>query len=151
MLTDQTNPAPLAAVPTLSQIMRLQEELKAFPQAEIPPIHNFGPGYYSRSLNIPAGTIAVGKMHAKEHLFMLTKGEMLVVTEDGAVLVKAPHMSVCRPGLKRAVVALTDVCGTNIHITDSTDIDQIERELILPDALLNGTESLQQIGGVSCG
>ena len=66
---------------------------------------------------------------------MLTKGEMTVVTEEGRQRIKAPFQAVCKPGLKRAGYAHTDCVCSNMHITDETDLERLESELIVPEAL----------------
>lgn len=116
-------------------IRRLESEVRALPQVEIPTAHTFGPGVYIRTITIPAGATVVGKVHATEHIFILSKGELAVATEDGGQVLRAPFQQVCRPGLKRAVYALTECVVTNVHVTDTTDLDALEAELIQPEAL----------------
>ena len=116
-------------------IRRLESEVRALPQVEIPIVHTFGPGFYGRTITIPAGATLVGKVHATEHIFILSKGELAVATEDGGQVLRAPFQQVCRPGLKRAGHALTECVVTNIHVTDTTDLDALEAELIQPEAL----------------
>jgi len=123
------------SAPTRAQIAQFEAEVRALPQLDLPPEHGFGPGFYTRTLRIPAGAHIVGKTHAKEHIFILSKGEMLVATVDGRRHVKAPFQAVCRAGLKRVGYALTDCIGTNVHLTDETDLERLEAELILPEAL----------------
>lgn len=123
------------AKPTREQIYRLEAELRALPQADVPTDHTFGPGFYARTIHLKAGTTLTGKVHATEHIFIVSAGELLVATEDGQAHIKAPFQMVCRPGLKRAGHALTDVICTNVHITTETDLDKLEAELIIPDAL----------------
>jgi hypothetical protein len=77
----------------------------------------------------------VGKVHATEHIFMVIKGDITLVTEDGRKRVQAPYQAVCRPGIKRAGYAHTEVICANIHITDETDLDKLEADLIIPEAL----------------
>ncbi len=102
-------------------------------QADVPTEHTFGPGFYARTIRLEAGCTLTGKIHATEHIFMLTKGEMTLVTEDGRQRVKAPFQAVCRPGLKRAGYAHTDSVCTNVHITEQTDLLALEADLIEPE------------------
>lgn len=128
-------PDVLQTAPTREQINRLQSVMAEMPQAEIPVEHTFGPGFYARTIRIPAGATLVGKVHATEHLFIVSSGELAIATEDGTQVVRAPFQTVCRPGLKRVGQALTDVVCTNIHITTETDLVKLEAELIAPEAL----------------
>lgn len=119
------------------KIKRLEAEIRAMPQAEIPTDHTFGPGFYARTITIPEGCTLTGKIHATEHIFIVSKGDMTVVTEDGMKRVQAPFQMVCRPGLKRAGYAHTETVCTNIHITAETDLSKLEAALIVeePEAL----------------
>lgn len=127
--------APLAPTPTREQIERLQATMAGLPQADIPVEHTFGPGFYARTIRIEAGTVLVGKVHATEHLFLISKGTIALATEDGTQTVSAPFQCVARPGLKRVGYALTDVVCTNVHITEETDLARLEAALIVPEAL----------------
>lgn len=120
-------------LPVKQSIHRLEDALRQMPQAEIHTQHTFGPGFYARTITIPAGCTLTGKVHATEHIFIVSKGEILLATEDGAFHVKAPYQAVCRPGMKRAGHALTEVVCTNVHITTETDLLRLEADLIIPE------------------
>jgi quercetin dioxygenase-like cupin family protein len=124
-----------AIAPRRAQIERLEAVMRELPQLDVPTEHTYGPGFYARTIRIPAGATLTGKVHASEHIFMVSQGELLVVTDDGERHVVAPFQMVCRPGTKRAGHALTDVVCTNVHITNTRDLAQLEAELIEPEAL----------------
>lgn len=134
-VADHPTTALASPAPTRAQIERLQATMAGLPQEDIPVEHTFGPGFYARTITIKAGTVLVGKVHATEHLFIVSKGAIALATEDGTITVQAPYQCVARPGLKRVGVALTDVVCTNVHITDETDLQRLEAELIVPEAL----------------
>jgi quercetin dioxygenase-like cupin family protein len=117
------------------KVERLESELRKFPQLQIEPEHTFGPGFYARTLKLPAGTVLTGKVHKTEHIFMVTRGDITVVTDDGVRTVSAGHQAVCRPGMKRAGICHTEVWCTNVHITSETDLDKLEALLVFADAL----------------
>ncbi len=125
----------LTSSPTLAQIEKLEAELMKFPPAEIPTDHIFGPGFYARTIIIPADTTLTGKVHATEHIFMVTKGDITLATEDGIRRVQAPFQMVCRPGLKRVGYTHSETTCVNIHITHETDLVKLEAELIIAPAL----------------
>lgn len=145
MLAEAQQALPTDTVPGRQKIERLEAAMRQLPQIDIPVKNTFGPGFYARTITIPAGATLTGKVHATEHVFIVSKGELLVVTEDGEQHIRAPFQVVCRPGLKRAGHALTDVECTNVHITDETDLAKLEAELILPELLAapERVESLQ--------
>ncbi len=113
----------------------LQEALGVgdLPDVDCPLQHTFAPGVYARTIFIPAGTCIVGKIHKHQHLNILSVGEVTVVTEQGGdEELKGPMVMVSPPGTKRAVYAHTDVVWTTIHLTENTDLEQIEDEVICP-------------------
>lgn len=135
----------LAECVTREQIMRLEDVIRDMPQAQIEPVHTFGPGFYARTITIPAGCTLVGKVHATEHIFMVSKGDITLATEDGNRRVQAPFQIVCRPGMKRAGYAHTETVCTNVHITTETDLARLESDLIEPEH-----EALTAQGGAQC-
>lgn len=136
MLAETAETLPAAPAPTREQILQLERTLRASPdQVDLPATHTFGPGFYARTIQIPAGATLTGKVHATEHIFILSRGEMLLATEDGRLRVRAPFQCIARPGLKRAGHALTECEVTNIHVTTETDLDKLETALIVPEAI----------------
>lgn len=135
MLTELEH--PLTEQPTLrTQVERLEQAIiREGEPVELPVQHGFGPGFYARSLFIPAGTVLTGKVHATEHIFMVTQGDISLTTDDGAVRVQAPFQCIGKPGSKRAGFAHTDTVCVNIHITNETDLGRLEAELIEAPAL----------------
>jgi len=122
-----------AVIPTREDIERLQQAMARMPQVELQTRHYFADGLYCRELARPAGTTIVGKVHLREHLYIVLQGEVTVVGEGGPVHLKAPCILVSPPGTKRAVYAHVDSVCCTVHRTDSTDLEAIERELIEPD------------------
>lgn len=58
---------------------------------------------------------------------------MLVFTEgEGVRELRAPVTFVSSPGTKRVVYALWHTIWTTIHVTDKTDLAEIEEEIIAP-------------------
>jgi len=110
---------------TREQIIKVEQEMKRLPQVELKVVNYFSAGVYARELHIPAGVTLTGRIHKKENLNILSKGEMLVTTDAGLVHVKAPFTVVSPPGTKRIATAITDCVWTTIHGTDETDIDKI--------------------------
>ena len=125
----------VAAIPTRAQIERLEAEVRALPQVEIPTAHDFAPGLYVRTITVPQGATLTGKVHATDHIFIISRGDMTLVTENGRQRVQAPFQCIGKAGVKRAGYAHAETVCTNIHITQETDLARLEAELIVPDAL----------------
>jgi len=119
--------------PTLEQISRLQGEMMKMPQVELPTEHYFSDGMYCRKLQRPAGTLIVGKVHKKDHLFLCASGEIIAWSEKGMVTLRAGDIIESKAGTKRVTLAVEDSIGITFHRTDKTDLDEIESELIEPD------------------
>ena len=119
-------------------IMRLQDAivyggLDVGPAA-CPVQHHFAPGAYGREMTLPAGLVVVGKIHKHAHLNVISKGRVQVFTEqDGVLELAAPCTFVSSPGTKRVVHVLEETVWTTVHVTDKTDLAEIEREVIATD------------------
>lgn len=119
--------------PMRAHVEKLQAEMAKLPQVELPTQHFFADGMYCRYLPRPKDTLIVGKVHKKEHFYIVVHGSVLVTTDEGVKEIKAPSVIVSKPGTKRAVLALEDSVCLTVHRTDKTDLDEIEAELIEPD------------------
>jgi mannose-6-phosphate isomerase-like protein (cupin superfamily) len=120
-------------VTTLASIERLQAAAAKLPQAELKTEHAFADGMYCRMLYRPADTLIIGKVHRREHFYMVMSGEVTIVGDGYKERVKAPRVFVSKPGTKRAVYAHEDSLCLTVHRTDETDLDKIEAELIEED------------------
>ncbi len=112
---------------------KLQQILTPLPQLQMQSRHHFAGGIYCRELHMPAGSVAVGKVHKTDHFFMVVQGMMRITTQDGVRDVTGPEVIVGPIGTKRVVLALTDSICMNIHKTASTDLNEIEKELVEED------------------
>jgi hypothetical protein len=115
-------------------ICALQAAMSQLPQAELPTEHFFADGMYCRFLPRPAGTLIVGKVHLKEHFYVVCCGTVRVTNGEGpAREITGPAVIVSQPGTKRAVFAVTDATCLTVHRTDKTELDEIEDELVESD------------------
>ena len=132
------------------RIAYLEGEMRKCPQVEIPPKHYFAKGLYAREITIPKGTLLTGKIHKTEHLNIISKGDISVLTEDGPKRVQAPFTMVSRPGTKRVGYAHEETVWTTIHATTETDLEKLEADLIATDYeafdLLGAKESQPCLG-----
>jgi len=116
-----------------NDIMELESKMRHMTQLEIEPVHHFAKKLYAREITIPKGTLLTGKIHRTEHLNIISKGDITVMTEDGPVRIKAPCTIVSKPNTKRIGFAHEDTVWTTIHGTEETDLEVLESELITPD------------------
>ena len=125
----------LTIIPSLEQIQRLQAEMVKLPQVELPTEHYFSGGMYCRKVFRPAGTTIVGKAHKKAHLFLCAKGQIISWSETGMKTLNPGDVIESQPGTKRVTYATEDSIGITFHVTDKTELADIESELVEPDEL----------------
>jgi hypothetical protein len=135
--------------PTIRDIFTMQRTVESLPQYDINQglKHTFDPaGAYARELLLPAGSIVVGKVHVHAHLNIVSRGYCKVWTTDGEKMIDAreqPVTFVSEPGTKRVVFSLEDTYWTTIHLTEKTDLKEIEDDIIVPESEF--TELLESI------
>lgn len=100
------------------------------PQAEPETTHYFAAGMCLRTVFRKAGVCVVGKVHKKEHFFVVLSGEMTIWTEEGMKRVTGPFVWVSKPGTKRVTFAHTDATAMTVHEVSTRDIEEMERELV---------------------
>lgn len=140
--------------PVEGKIARLQAAMLEMPQAELETEHHFAGGMYARVVKRPKGILIVGKVHRKEHLYIVTKGKVEVASDTGTQTYEAGDVIVSKPGTKRAVLALEDsICMTVHYVGRQRNLDKIERKLVHddPTALFDSANRLKALprpGGV---
>jgi hypothetical protein len=82
---------------------------------------------------LPANHTIVGKIHKHAHINIISKGKVIVYTEEGPEEKIGPCTFTSMAGTKRAVAVIEDTVWTTIHITDKTDLAEIEEEIIAKD------------------
>lgn len=100
---------------------------------DVPIEHHFAPGVYMRQMNAKAGTLVVSKMHRTEHMNILLTGSLTVATENGIELMTAPAVLKSMPGTKRIGYFHEDSSWITVHPTDSNDLEEIEKQVIVPE------------------
>jgi hypothetical protein len=115
------------------KIQILQTELAKMPQYEPLTKHTFHAGMYCREVFRHAGVLVVGKVHKKEHFYLIAGGTVAITTDDGVQVVTGPHLLCCKPGTKRAVYAETDALCMTFHCLDATTVEDAEAELVEDD------------------
>lgn len=124
----------LPSVRPSDAVFALQAAMRDMPQVAIETQHLFADGMYARIVPRLAGTLIVGKMHKREHFYIVACGRVAVSDGDGpAVEYGAGTVLVSKPGVKRAVLALEESVCLTVHRTDSTNLDEIEAELVERD------------------
>lgn len=114
-----TAPSPALIVDEHMQrralIHAVESRLLTMPQCDIPVRHYFSDGLYAREITIPAGALVTGAIHTTEHLNIVSKGEISVVTEQGTKRLSAPCTFVSPPGTKKVGFIHSETVWTTIH------------------------------------
>lgn len=126
--------APVRHIDLASAVSVLQRELSQLPQYEPETKHYFHGGMYCREVWRDAGVLVVGKVHTKEHFYMIVHGSVLITTDDGVERVTGPALLLSKPGTKRAVYSETEALCMTFHRTDSVTVEDAESELVEEDA-----------------
>jgi hypothetical protein len=116
------------------KVERLQREVSALPQYEPETKHYFHGGMYCREVWRQAGVLVVGKVHKKEHFYLIVSGTVSITTDDGVQRVTGPHLLKCAPCTKRAVFSETDALCMTFHVVGARTVEEAEQELVEPDA-----------------
>lgn len=100
---------------------------------ECPVRHIFTPGLYSREIFMPRGSVIMSKIHKTEHPYVVSQGKVHVFIEGiGWNTYSAPYIGVTKPRTRRVLLIEQDCVWTTFHVTDKTDIGEIEKDIIEP-------------------
>ena len=120
-------------------------EFAKYPQVEMPLKHHFAPGVYMREIFMPAGSIVIGKIHRTEHFNIIQKGKVTLYDEHGSTTLEAPVTFVSKAGVQKLLYIHEDCVWSTVHVTDSTDVPTLERDLVevMPE-LFPETKSIEK-------
>lgn len=119
--------------PMRERVERMQRELSQLPQYEPKTRHFFHAGMYCREVWRDAGVLIVGRVHKKEHFYLIVSGTVDVTTDEGVQRITGPHLLLSKAGTKRAVYSETPTLCMTFHIAESTTVEDAERELVEDD------------------
>lgn len=122
----------LIALPPRERLKLAGELIAKLPQSEIPLRHYFAEGVYGREGDLPAGTIFAGRVHHKAQINIISRGAVVVLTENGVIEMRAPFTMVSPPGAQRAAYVLEDATWTTLIACDEVDPDVIFNKYTSP-------------------
>ena len=120
------------AMPDLmrEKVQSLQDALLQLPQYEPLTKHYFHGGMYCREVFREAGVLVVGKVHKKEHFYLIVSGTVAITTDEGVQRITGPQLLLSKPGTKRAVYAETDALCMTFHATETKSVEDAEIEMV---------------------
>jgi hypothetical protein len=116
-----------------SKVQTLKAEMLTMPQYQPETTHHFHAGMYCRAVWREAGVVIVGRVHKKEHFYMVASGTVTITSDDGVMTVTGPHLFSSKPGTQRAVYAVTDALCMTFHVTESVTPEDAEKELVVEE------------------
>ena len=118
---------------------------------DLPLTHTFSDGVYAREIFMPAGMLVVGHVHKTRHLNIVSQGKAKVWAGDSIVEITAPYTFESDAGVQKVLYIEEDMFWTTIHITEKTDILELEEDLIdrnkSEDFSLENIDMNELIGG----
>jgi mannose-6-phosphate isomerase-like protein (cupin superfamily) len=126
---------------TEKQISNFRAELSLLPQFE-PTTENYfikdGEGFlYCRKVSRPKDIATLGRVHKKEHFYIVAKGRIAIRGETGTVFYDAGDVVISKAGTQRLVVSVEDSVTITMHRVSSTNIEDVEKELVEDDEKSN--------------
>ena len=116
-------------------VEKIQAAISQMEQYEPETNHYFHGGMYCREVKRCEGALIVGKVHKKEHFYVVASGTVAVSQEgEPAKKITGPAVIKSSPGTKRAVLALTDAVCMTFHRVDSGTVEEAEKELVEDDS-----------------
>jgi len=119
------------AILSMADLLLKKVEAGELISQECPVTHRFTPGCYLREIFMPKGTRVIGKIHATEHFNILLTGHVTVVTAEGCEEIRAPYTFVSKAGVQKVVHIHEDCIWQTVHVTDKTDLDEIEKDVVV--------------------
>ena len=97
----------------------------------LPLKHRFTDGMYIREIFMPAGTVLTSRIHKTNHPFSIQKGKCNVYDGDDLQVLEAPHLGITEKNTRRLIHVMEDTIWITFHVTDKTDLAEIEKELLV--------------------
>lgn len=83
---------------------------------EMPLVHRFTPGLYTREIFMRAGLVVTTMIHDSDHQFIVSQGVFDVKVNEGKwERVVAPYHNITKKGTRRVLVIYEDTVFTTVH------------------------------------
>lgn len=93
-------------------------------------VHHFSSGVYAKQMHLPKGHMAFSHSHKYDHLSILAKGKVVVLTDDTEHVYTAPTAVTIKEGINHSITALEDAVWFCIHATEETDPEKVDEVVI---------------------
>lgn len=125
--------------------MNLVENIKVKQRDDYLVDNVIADGVLARTVLMPKGDIVIGEKHKEETINILIRGELKVWVNGEVLHIKAPYMVKSKSNTRKIVYIIEDAVWTSIHKVTSTNLDDIEDEVIIKTSNEDLVKELKQI------
>jgi hypothetical protein len=97
---------------------------------ELPLEHFICNKTYTRQITLSKDMLLTGKVHNFDHVSILSKGDVSVMTPDGISRIKAPATWISKAGTKRLIYVHEETIWSTIHHSENTFVEDLEKEIV---------------------
>lgn len=97
---------------------------------ELPLEHFICNKTYTRQITLPKDMLLTGKVHNFDHVSILSKGDVSVMTDEGVTRIKAPATWISKAGTKRLIYVHEETIWATIHQSEHTIVEDLEKEIV---------------------
>lgn len=114
------------------KVNELTAVLLDYPIVEMPLVHTFTEGLYTRKIFMPAGTMVVSQVHNSQHQFFVMKGAVSVWIDEGVEqYYEAGDSGITEPGTQRVLYIWEDCYWVTSHPNpDNLTVEEIEEKIL---------------------
>ena len=125
--------------------MNLVENIKVKQRDDYLVDNVIADGVLARTVLMPKGDIVIGEKHKEETINILIRGELKVWVNGEVIHLKAPYMVKSKANTRKIAYIIEDTGWTSIHRVTSTNLDDIEDEVIIKTSNEDLVKELKQI------
>lgn len=114
----------------MTTVSELSKKLSGTFAVDLGTVHHFSDGLYAKQMVIPKGYMAGTHSHKYSHLSILSKGRVIVRTDDETLEYTAPACIEIKKDTIHNIEALEDSVWFCVHATEETNLDLIDDVLI---------------------
>ena len=111
--------------------MNLVENIKVKQRDDYLVDNVIADGVLARTVLMSKGDIVIGEKHKEETINILIRGELKVLVNGEVKHIKAPYMVKSKANTRKIAYIIEDTVWTSIHRVTSTNLDDIEDEVII--------------------
>lgn len=111
--------------------------------------HEFAPHVYCRTITMPQGTFVIGHQHRTRHFNIVHRGHALVYMDGAVHEIIAPCRFISEPGVRKVLYILEECEWSTMHPTDTTDLAELEEELIVKSQSFLGYSEMAALRSVA--